>query len=52
MTDHEKELIHFIRSSSDPERALEIAIAVISEYLLQQQEPSPKPSPDSLQEPA
>lgn len=51
MTDHEKELIHFIRSSSDPERALEIAIAVITEYL-KQQESSPKPSPDSLREPA
>lgn len=49
MTDHEKELIHIIRNSSDPERALEIAAAVIIEYL-KQQESSPRPSPDSLQE--
>lgn len=51
MTDHEKELIHFIRNASDPERALETAISVILEYL-QQLESSPKPSPDSLQESA
>ena len=51
MTDHEKEMIHFIRSSSDPERALEIAIAVIAEYL-RQLESSPAPLPDSVQEPA
>lgn len=51
MTDHEKELISFIRSSSNPEKALEIAIAVILEYL-QLLESSPKPSPDSVQEPA
>lgn len=51
MTEYEKELIQFIRSSSNPEKSLEIAIAVILEYL-KQQEPSPKPSPDSLQEPA
>ena len=49
MTDHEKELIHIIRNASDPERALEIAIAVITEFL-QQLESSPKPAPDSLQE--
>lgn len=51
MTEHEKELIHFIRNSSNPEKSLEIAIAVILEYL-KLQESSPKPSPDSLQEPA
>lgn len=51
MTDREKEMIQFIRNSSDPEKALEIAIAVIIEYL-QQLESSPKPSPDSLQESA
>ena len=51
MTDHEKELIHFIRSSSDPERALEIAIAVITEFL-QQLGSSPKPTPGSRQESA
>lgn len=51
MTDHEKEMIHFIRSSSDPERALEIAIAVIVEYL-RQHESSPTPLPDSAQESA
>lgn len=51
MTEHEKELIQFIRNSSNPEKALEIAIAVITEYL-KQQESSPRPSPDSLQEPA
>jgi hypothetical protein len=51
MTDHEKEMIQFIRSSSDPERALEIAIAVIVEYL-RQLESSPTPLPDSAQESA
>lgn len=51
MTETEKEMIHFIRNSSNPEKALEIAIAVIIEYL-QQLESSPKPSPDSLQESA
>ena len=51
MTDHEKELIHFIRSSSDPERALETAVSIILEFL-QQLESSPKPAPDSLQESA
>lgn len=51
MTDHEKELIQFIRSSSHPEKALEIAIAVIQGFL-QHLESSPEPSPDSLQESA
>lgn len=51
MTDHEKEMIQFIRNSSNPERALEIAIEVIIAYL-QQRESSPKPAPDSLQESA
>jgi hypothetical protein len=51
MTEHEKELIHFIRNSSDPEKSLEIAIQVILAYL-QQLESSPEPSPDSFQEPA
>ena len=51
MTEHEKELIHFIRNSSNPEKSLEIAIEVIIAYL-QQLESSPKPSPDSLQESA
>lgn len=51
MTEHEKEMIQFIRNSSDPGRALEIAIAVIHAFL-QQLESSPKPSPDSLQESA
>lgn len=51
MTEHEKELIHFIHNSSNPEKALEIAIAVITEYL-RLLESSPEPSPDSSQEPA
>ena len=51
MTDYEKEMLHFIRNSSDPVRALEIAIAVICECL-QQLESSPEPSHDSFQEPA
>jgi hypothetical protein len=51
MTDHEKELLQFIRSSSDPAKALEIAIKVIVEFL-RQLESSPEPSPDSAQEPA
>lgn len=51
MTDHEKEMIQFIRNSSNPEKALEIAIAVITEYL-QQLESSQEPLPDSVQEPA
>lgn len=51
MTEHEKELIHFIHNSSHPEKALEIAIAVITEYL-RLLESSPEPSPDSSQEPA
>lgn len=51
MTDHEKELIHIIRNASDPERALETAVSIILDFL-KQQESSPKPSPDSLREPA
>ena len=51
MTDYEKEMIHFIRSSSDPAKALEIAIKFIVEYL-RQLESSTEPSPDSAQEPA
>ena len=51
MTEHEKELIHIIRNSSDPERALQTAVSIILGFL-QQPESSPKPSPDSLQESA
>lgn len=51
MTETEKEMIYFIRNSSNPEKALEIAISVIIEYL-QQHESSQTPSPDSLQESA
>lgn len=51
MTKHEKELIQFIRNSSNPEKSLEIAIEVILAYL-QQLESSPKPSPGSLRESA
>jgi hypothetical protein len=51
MTEHEKELIHIIRNSSDPEGALKTAVSIILGFL-QQPESSPKPSPDSLQESA
>lgn len=51
MTDHEKEMIQFIRNSSDPARALEIAIKVIVEFLRQLESP-PTTSDDSVQESA
>lgn len=33
MTEHEKQLIEIIRNSSDPQKALVIAINVITDYL-------------------
>jgi hypothetical protein len=51
MTEHEKELIHIIRNSSDPEKALQTAVSIILDFL-QQLESSPKPTPGSRQESA
>ena len=43
MTDHELELLYIIRTHENPEKALEIALQTIIEFL-EQPEPSQEPS--------
>lgn len=43
MTDHELELLYIIRTHDNPEKALEIAIRTITEFL-EQSEPCQEPS--------
>ena len=43
MTDNEKELLNIIRSHDDPERAIEIAIEIMLDFLKPHEEP-----PDTL----
>ena len=43
MTDNEKELLNIIRSHDDPERAIEIALELMLDFLKPHEEP-----PDTL----
>lgn len=37
MTDNEKELVHIIRAHDNPEKALEIAFALMLDFLVQRE---------------
>lgn len=51
MTDHELELLYIIRNHENPEKALEIAIQTIIEFL-RQSESCQEPSAACQQEPS